>query len=216
MRAIVYKRCGGPEVLKVEDVDEPTFKSHEVLIRVEATAVNGRDLFFQQAIYDPIPGQKKYLGFECSGRIWAKGRSATRWKEGDQVCAFLNGGGYAEIVAVPADHVMTVPPTCNLLHAAALPRAAAIVWLSFFHMNHLAPQSKVLVHGAAGGVGSLAIRIAKAKNCTVFATAGSREKAKFCENLGADFGIDHTTDDFSNIVADKTNGTGVDYVLDHS
>ncbi|XP_027178863.1 quinone oxidoreductase PIG3-like isoform X2 [Coffea eugenioides] len=214
MRAIVFRKCGGPEVLELREVDEPIVKPHEVLIKVQAATVNRRDLWRREGRYSP-PERKNLLGFECSGSVVEVGIMVKGWTKGNQVCAFLpDGGGYAELVAVSAVHVLPIPKGLNVVKSAALPCAAAIIWLGFFSMNKLNCHDKILIHGGAGGVGSLAIQIAKNLGCTVYATEGSDEKVSFCKKLGADFAINYKTEVFSNCVH-KTAKTGVDCILDN-
>lgn len=213
MFAVVYDSCGGPEVLKLKVVEDPILKCNEVLIKVEATSVNRRDLWIREGRYKHL-GKSKYLGFECSGTVTKRGAAVWKWPIGTQVCTVLDGGGYAEYVAVHEDHIMSIPSGLTIRQAAALPCSASLIWLSFFERNYLTSPDKVLIHGAAGGVGSLAIRIAKSKGCLVFATAGSQDKVNFCKSLGADFAINYKEQDFSEVVARETQGAGVDYILD--
>ncbi|XP_071924307.1 uncharacterized protein [Coffea arabica] len=213
MFAVVYDSCGGPKVLKWKVVENPVLDFNEVLIKVEACGVNRRDLWIREGIYQHL-GKNKYLGFECSGTIVKRGAAASKLPIGSKVCALLNGGGYAEYVAVPEDYVMSIPSGLTFEQAAAIPCSASLIWLSFFERNNLIRDDKVLIHGAAGGVGSLAVRIAKSLGCVVFATAGSEEKVDFCRTLDADFAINYKKQDFSEVVARETNGTGVNCVLD--
>lgn len=210
----MFYASGDPEVLKLTEVGNPLVKPHEVLIRVQATAVNRRDLWRRKGTYNP-PG-RGYLGFECSGSVIKVGSMVKDWAKGSRVCALLPaGGGYAELVAVSAAHVLPIPKGLNVVKAAALPCAAVIIWLSFYSMNKLNRHDKILIHGGAGGVGSLAIQIAKKLGCIVYATEGSDEKVNFCKKLGADFVINHKTQVFSTCVH-ETADKGVHCILDNT
>ncbi|MGX7677296.1 NAD(P)H-quinone oxidoreductase [Jatrophihabitans sp. DSM 45814] len=217
MRAVVASGPGGPEVLSVAEVAAPVPKLGEVLINVAATAVNRADLLQRTANYPPPPGASTILGLECSGTIAEIGEGVTGWQVGDEVCALLAGGGYAEQVAVPAAQLMHVPTGVDLITAGALPEVACTVWSMVFDQGRLAPGESFLVHGGASGIGTMAIQLAKAAGAKVFATAGSAAKLTACEALGADVVINYRDQDFAEVVqaAQAADGReGIDVLLD--
>ncbi|XP_057537153.1 uncharacterized protein LOC130814903 [Amaranthus tricolor] len=215
MKAVVITTPGGPEVLQLQDVEDPQIKDDEVLIKVEATALNRADTLQRKGSYPPPPGASPYPGLECSGTILQVGNNVTRWKVGDQVCALLGGGGYAEKVAVPALHVLPVPPGVSLKDAASFPEVACTVWSTVFMMSRLSAGETFLVHGGSSGIGTFAIQIAKYYGAKVFVTAGTEEKLAFCKGIGADVCINYKTEDFIARVKEETAGKGVDVILDN-
>ena len=168
----------------------------------------------RQGHYPPPPGAPPYPGMECSGRIIGLGPEVTGWQVGDEVCALLAGGAYAEKVAVPQGQLLPVPEGVSLVDAAALPEAACTIQGTVYQMGRLAPGDTFLVHGGAGGIGTFAIQIAKAEGCTVACTAGSPEKLARCRELGADLAISYRDEDFTGSVLDFTGGHGADVILD--
>lgn len=215
MKAVVITNPGGPEVLQLQEVEDPQIKDDEVLIKVEATALNRADTLQRKGSYPPPPGASPFPGLECSGIIEQVGKNVTRWKIGDQVCALLAGGGYAEKVAVPAGQVLAVPPGISVKDAAALPEVACTVWSTVFMMSRLSAGETFLVHGGSSGIGTFAIQIAKYYGAKVFVTAGADEKLAFCKDLGADVCINYKTEDFVAWVKEETTGKGVDVILDN-
>ncbi|GLT57073.1 hypothetical protein SLA2020_300720 [Shorea laevis] len=214
MKAIVITTPGGPEVLQLQEVEDPQVNDGEVLIKVEATALNRADTLQRKGSYPPPKGASPYPGLECSGTVVAVGKNVSRWKVGDQVCALLSGGGYAEKVAVPAGQVLPIPPGIALKDAAGLPEVVCTVWSTTFMMSRLSAGETFLIHGGSSGIGTFAIQIAKEKGAKVFVTAGSEEKLAFCKNLGADVCINYKTEDFVTRVKEETGGKGVDVILD--
>jgi putative PIG3 family NAD(P)H quinone oxidoreductase len=214
MKAIVITTPGGPEVLQLQEVDDPQFKDDEVLIRVHATALNRADTLQRKGAYPPPQGASPYPGLECSGIIQSVGKNVSKWKIGDQVCALLAGGGYAEKVAVPEGQVLPVPPGISLKDATSFPEVASTVWSTIFMMSRLSKGETLLIHGGSSGIGTFAIQIAKYIGAKVFVTAGSEEKLAFCKSLGADVGINYKTEDFVARVKEETGGQGVDVILD--
>ncbi|KAK0579430.1 hypothetical protein LWI29_026302 [Acer saccharum] len=214
MKAIVITTPGGPEVLKLQEVEDPQIKDDEVLIKVEATALNRADTLQRKGSYPPPKDASPYPGLECSGTVVSVGKHVSRWKVGDQVCALLSGGGYAEKVAVPAGQILPVPPSVSLKDAAAFPEVACTVWSTVFMTSHLSAGETFLVHGGSSGIGTFAIQIAKCRGVRVFATAGSDEKLAFCKKLGADVCINYKTEDFVARVKEETGGKGVNVILD--
>ncbi|MFJ2822837.1 NAD(P)H-quinone oxidoreductase [Streptomyces toxytricini] len=214
MHAITIEQPGGPEALVWDRAPDPVAGEGEVLVDIAASAVNRADLLQRQGFYDPPPGTSPHPGLECSGRIAAVGPGVSGWAVGDEVCALLTGGGYAERVAVPAGQLLPVPAGTDLATAAALPEAACTVWSNLFMVAHLRPGETVLVHGGASGIGTMAVQLAKAAGATVAVTAGGPEKLARCKELGADVLIDYRTQDFVAEVKAATNGAGADVVLD--
>ncbi|MGI8449268.1 MAG: NAD(P)H-quinone oxidoreductase [Streptosporangiaceae bacterium] len=214
MRAVVITQPGGPGVLRLEEVPDPVPGPGEVLVGVAAAGLNRADVMQRQGHYPPPPGSPPYPGMECSGRIIELGPEVTGWEVGDEVCALLGGGAYAEKVAVPQGQLLPVPDGVSLVDAAALPEAACTIQGTVYQMAHLAPGETFLVHGGAGGIGTLAIQIAKAEGCTVTCTAGSPEKLDRCRELGADLAISYRDEDFTAAVPEFTGGHGADVILD--
>jgi putative PIG3 family NAD(P)H quinone oxidoreductase len=214
MHAITIPEPGGPDVLRWTEVPDPVPGPGEVLIEVAATAVNRADLLQRQGRYPPPEGTPSYPGRECSGRVAAIGTGAAGWGIGDEVCALLAGGGYAERVAVPAGHVLPRPGGVELVHAAALPEAVCTVWSNVFMLAGLRPGETFLVHGGAGGIGTMAIQLARAVGARVFATAGTQKKLDRCRELGADVAISYREEDFVARVREETDGRGADVILD--
>jgi putative PIG3 family NAD(P)H quinone oxidoreductase len=215
MRAVIAPEPGGPEALIVTDLGDPTPAEGEVVIDMAATAVNRADTLQRQGHYPPPPGASDVLGLECSGTISAVGPGVDRWSVGDEVCALLAGGGYAEKVLVPAGQVMPVPKGVDLVTAAALPEVACTVWSNVFMVAGLQPDETLLVHGGAGGIGTMAIQLAKALGARVVTTAGSEEKLAVCRELGADVAVSYRDQDFVEEVRAATDGRGADVILDN-
>ncbi|HLU99588.1 MAG TPA: NAD(P)H-quinone oxidoreductase [Thermobifida alba] len=216
MRAIVVSAPGGPENLDWREVPDPEPGPGEVLVEVAATAVNRGDISQRQGHYPPPPGASEYLGLECSGRIVALGPGTedSGHRVGDEVCALLSGGGYAELVAVPVGQVLPVPAGVGLVEAAALPEVACTVWANVFLTAGLRAGEALLVHGGASGIGTFAIQAARAFGARVLTTAGSEAKLERCRRLGADVAVNYRSEDFAARVREETGGRGVDVVLD--
>jgi putative PIG3 family NAD(P)H quinone oxidoreductase len=215
MKAVTITQPGGPEVLKWAEAPDPVPSDGEVLIQVAASAVNRADLLQRQGFYDPPPGSSPYPGLECSGRIVAVGAGVSGWAVGDEVCALLSGGGYAEKVAVPAGQLLPVPEGIDVRRAAALPEVVCTVWSNVFMVAHLRPGETLLVHGGSSGIGTMAIQLAKAVGAKVAVTAGTPEKLDRCAELGADTLINYREQDFVEEVKKATEGAGADVVLDN-
>lgn len=196
MHAVVITEPGGPEVLRWTEVPDPVPGPGEVLIEVAASAVNRADMMQRQGAYPPPAGAPPYPGLECSGTIKALGDGVTGWRRGDQVCALLAGGGYAQQVAVPAAQLMPVPRGVDVAEAAGLPEVACTVWSNVVQLGRLTEGETLLVHGGAGGIGTHAIQVGKALGATVAATAGSADRLAHCRALGADIVINHREQDF--------------------
>jgi putative PIG3 family NAD(P)H quinone oxidoreductase len=214
MHAVVITQPGDPDVLQWIEVEDPVPGPGEVLIDVTASGVNRADLMQRQGFYPPPPGTPPYPGLECSGTVAAVGEGVTVWKPGDEVCALLAGGGYAERVAVPAGQVLPAPSSVALTAAAAFPETACTVYANVFQAARLAAGETLLVHGGASGIGTMAIQLAKNAGATVAVTAGSAEKLATCRELGADIGINYREEDFVERIKDTTKGRGADVILD--
>ncbi|MEU2867875.1 NAD(P)H-quinone oxidoreductase [Streptomyces olivoreticuli] len=214
MHAITIPQPGGPEALVWAEVPDPVPGSGEVLVEVVASAVNRADVVQRQGFYDPPPGASPYPGLECSGRIAALGPGVSGWAVGDEVCALLAGGGYAEKVCVPVGQLLPVPEGLDLVTAAGLPEVTATVWSNVFMVAHLRPGETLLVHGGGSGIGTMAVQLAKAVGARVAVTAGSRDKLERCRELGADILIDYREQDFVEELAKVTGGVGADVILD--
>ncbi|MEU5384059.1 NAD(P)H-quinone oxidoreductase [Kitasatospora cineracea] len=214
MHAMTLPEFGGPEALRWAEVPDPVPGEGEVLVEVAATAVNRADLLQRQGLYSPKPGVSPYPGLECSGRIAALGPGVSGWAVGDEVCALLAGGGYAEKVAVPFGQLLPVPEGVDLVTAAGLPEVAATVWSNVFLVAHLRPGETLLVHGGASGIGTMAIQLGKAVGARVAVTAGSPQKLARCAELGADVLVDYREQDFVEVVREATGGAGADVILD--
>ena len=217
MRAVVSTEPGGPEVLEVQEVPDPIVGPGEVLVDVAATAINRADLLQRLGLYAPPAGASPYLGVECSGTIAALGESVAGWNVGDEVCALLSGGGYAEQVAVPVGQLLPLPAGVSLVDAAALPEVTCTVWSMVFgaHAGRLQPGERFLVHGGTSGIGTMAIQVAHARGATVFATAGTSRKVAVCRDLGAEVAINYREEVFDQRIAAETGGRGVDVILDN-
>jgi putative PIG3 family NAD(P)H quinone oxidoreductase len=212
MRAVTAPEPGGPEALTVVELPDPEPGPGEVVIDVVASAVNRADTLQRQGFYPPPKGASDVLGLECSGRISAVGAGVEGWSVGDEVCALLSSGGYAEKVAVPAGQVMPLPPGVDLRTAAAIPEVACTVWSNVYMVAGLQPEETLLVHGGAGGIGNFAIQLAKTLGSRVLTTAGSAEKVALCESLGADVAINYHDEDFVEVVKEAG---GADVILDN-
>lgn len=197
------------------DVPDPVPGEGEVLVEVAASAVNRADILQRQGSYSPPPGASPYPGLECSGRIAALGPGVSGWAVGDEVCALLSGGGYAEKVAVPAGQLLPVPEGLSLRQAAALPEVVCTVWSNVFMVAHLRPEETLLVHGGSSGIGTMAIQLAKALGARVAVTAGTQEKLERCAELGADVLINYREQDFVAEIKQATDGAGADVILDN-
>ncbi|MFI1761619.1 NAD(P)H-quinone oxidoreductase [Streptomyces sp. NPDC020800] len=215
MHAITIPEPGGPEALVWDEVPDPVPGDGEVLVEVVASAVNRADVLQRQGSYNPPPGASPYPGLECSGRIAAVGPGVSGWAVGDEVCALLAGGGYAEKVAVPAGQLLPVPAGLDPKQAAALPEVVCTVWSNVFMVAHLRPGETLLVHGGSSGIGTMAIQLAKAVGARVAVTAGTKEKLEQCAELGADVLINYREQDFVAEIRQATDGAGADVILDN-
>ena len=214
MRAIEITEFGGPDVLQLCERPLPQLKSGEILIKVHAAGVNRPDVFQRQGNYPVPPGASDLPGLEVAGEIVDGDLSGSTFKKGDLVCALVQGGGYAEYCAAPLAQCLPVPQGLNALQAAALPENFFTVWSNVFERARLAPGETLLVQGGSSGIGVTAIQIAAALGHRVFATAGSDDKCRACEELGAELAINYRTEDFEEVVKTATEGRGIDVILD--
>jgi putative PIG3 family NAD(P)H quinone oxidoreductase len=214
MRAVVITEPGEADVLQVEHVPDPVPAAGEVVVQVAAAGLNRADLMQRQGFYPPPPGAPAYPGLECAGTIAAVGSAVTGWHVGDEVCALLTGGGYAEQVAVPAGQLLPVPQGVSVMDAAALPEVTCTVYANVFLQAGLAAGETLLVHGGSSGIGTMAIQLGRAFGARVACTAGSPAKLKRCRELGADLAINYREEDFTEAIAGFTDGHGADVILD--
>ena len=216
MKAIVARAPGGPEVLALADVPAPVPGPGEILIDVVAAGINRADVQQRRGFYPPPAGATDILGLEVSGRIAGFGPDVTRpFSVGEKVVALLSGGGYAQQVAVPAGQVLRLPDGVDVVTAASLPEVAATVYSNLFMTAQLQAGETVLVHGGTGGIGVMAVQLAKAAGARVIATAGSDEKAAMLTGfLGADAAINYRSQDFVELVKEHTDGRGANVILD--
>ena len=215
MRAITIPTPGDADALVLADVPTPEITADEVLVQVAAAGVNRADLLQRQGFYPPPSGAPAYPGMEVSGTISALGAAVTGWAVGDEVCALISGGGYAEQVAVPATQLLPVPAGVSLVDAAALPEVVSTVWSNVFMTANLQPGQTLLVHGGSSGIGTMAIQLAKAIGARIAVTAGTGDKLKACHELGAEILINYREQDFVEVLAEATQGVGADVILDN-
>ncbi len=214
MRAIEIAKPGGPEVLRLAQRPVPIAAAGEVLIEVATAGVNRPDVLQRKGGYAPPPGASDIPGLEVAGTIIALGAQVTGWKIGDEVCALVTGGGYAEFVNAPAVQCLPVPKGLTLEQAASLPETFFTVWINVFQRSGLKNDESLLIQGGSSGIGVTAIQMARAFGHRVFVTAGTAEKCAQCEKLGATRAINYRTEDFVAIIKDLTAGRGVDVILD--
>ena len=214
MRIVDVAQPGGPEQLVFVERPTPSVGAHDVLIRVAAAGLNRADILQRRGHYPSPPGAPTNPGLEASGTIVAVGANVTEFKVGDAVCALLQGGGYSEYCAVHAGQVLPLPRGIDIVQAAALPEAFFTVWSNVFGFARLKAGESLLVHGGSSGIGVTAIQLARALGHSVFATAGSAEKCRFCESLGAQRAFDYKTQDFVAETLAATDKRGVDVILD--
>ena len=213
MKAITIPQFGSAEVLSLADVPVPAVGPEEIRFTVVGAGLNGADIGQREGSYPSPAGAPDWPGLEASGVVAEVGSAVSGINVGDEVCALLLGGGYAEQVVVDAGLVLPVPSGISVFDAAALPEAAATVWSNVFMMGALKPGETLLVHGGSSGIGTMAIQLAVALGSPVIATAGSTEKVAFIEGLGAT-GVNYRTEDFVDVVDKATDGRGADVILD--
>jgi NADPH2:quinone reductase len=214
MKAIEISAPGAPEVLRLVDRPDPVSVAGEALVRVHAAGVNRPDILQRKGLYPPPAGASDLPGLEIAGVIEAGDLAGTGWRIGDPVCALVSGGGYAQRCAVPVGQMLPVPDGLSYAEAASLPETCFTVWSNVFERGALAPGEWLLVQGGASGIGVMAIQIAVARGSPVLATAGTGEKCRAIEALGAGRAIDYRREDFVAVVGEVTGGRGVDVILD--
>ncbi len=214
MIAIEITESGTPEVLKPTERPIPTPSADQVLIKVAAAGINRPDVMQRKGLYPPPPGASDIPGLEIAGTVEAIGENPTRLKAGDQVCALVTGGGYAEYCLASADLCLPIPKDMSLIEAAALPETFFTVWSNVFDRARLSAGETLLVHGGSSGIGTTAIQLGKAFDAKVFVTAGSEAKCRFCTELGADAAINYNEQDFVEEIRQLTGGNGVNVILD--
>jgi putative PIG3 family NAD(P)H quinone oxidoreductase len=205
---------GGPDVLRAVERPDPVPGPGDVLIRVAAAGINRPDVLQRRGAYPPPPGASDIPGLEVAGTIEAIGDRVSDWRLGDRVCALVAGGGYASMCVVPAPQCLPVPASLDFISAAAIPETFFTVWTNVFDRGHLQPGEAALFHGGTSGIGTTAIQLAVARGSTAYATAGSDDKCRACEALGATKAINYRTQDFVQAIRELTNGRGVDLILD--
>jgi NADPH2:quinone reductase len=214
MKVIEVSQPGGAENLVLADRPQPKVGDDEVLIEVAAAGLNRADLLQRRGFYPSPPGAPSNPGLEVAGKVTAVGTDVRDFKPGDAVCALLAGGGYSEYCAVPAGQVLRVPGSLSMVEAASLPEAYFTVWSNVFEFGRLQPGERLLVHGGSSGIGVAAIQLAVARGHVVFTTAGSDDKCRFCEQLGATQAINYRSQDFVAEIAAATEQRGVHVILD--
>jgi putative PIG3 family NAD(P)H quinone oxidoreductase len=214
MTCVEIAKPGGPEVLKAVERPDPTPGEGEVLIAVEAAGINRPDVLQRRGGYPPPPGASDIPGLEVAGRITGLGAGVREWRVGDRVCALVAGGGYASLCVAPAPQCLPIPSSLDVLSAAAIPETFFTVWTNVFDRGRLKAGESALFHGGSSGIGTTAIQLAAARGARVFASAGSDEKCRACESLGAERCINYRTEDFVAAIKDLTGGRGVDVILD--
>ncbi|MEG3660799.1 NAD(P)H-quinone oxidoreductase [Celeribacter halophilus] len=211
MRAVEISKAGGPDVLTPCTRPVPHPSADEIVIKLAYAGVNRPDALQRAGLYNPPPGASDLPGLEGAGEVVAVGAAVSDWNVGDQVCALLPGGGYAEYVACPAAHALPVPKGMSMKEAACLPETFFTVWSNVFMRGGLQAGERFLVHGGSSGIGTTAIQLARAFGARVFATAGSDEKCKACTGLGAERAINYREEDFVEVA--KSEG-GMNLILD--
>jgi putative PIG3 family NAD(P)H quinone oxidoreductase len=215
MRAISISEPGDADVLTVTEEDRPSAGPGQVVVDVAAAGINRADVMQRLGFYPPPKGASPLPGLEVSGTVAEVADGVSGIDVGDEVCALIDGGGYAEAVAVPSTQVLPVPKGVSLTDAAGLPEVVCTVWSNVFMTANLQPGQTLLVHGGSSGIGTMAIQLAKALGARVAVTAGSEEKLQACRELGADIAISYKDEDFVERVREETDGRGVDVVLDN-
>jgi len=214
MTAVSIAEPGGPEALQPQQMAVPEPGAGQVLIRVAAAGVNRPDVMQRQGLYPPPKGASPTPGLEIAGEVVTAGPEVTRYKPGDQVCALVTGGGYAEYSVADESAALPVPAGMAPAEAAALPETFFTVWINVFERAGLQPGEVFLVHGGTSGIGTTAIQLASAFGARVFATARGPDKGAVCTRLGAERAIDYESEDFVSVVKSATDGHGADVILD--
>jgi NADPH2:quinone reductase len=214
MTAIGIREPGAPDVLVPQERDVPVLKAGEVLVKVATAGVNRPDVMQRKGLYPPPPGAPDIPGLEIAGEVVALGEGAKRWTIGDNICALVPGGGYADYCAVHESNALPVIAPLSMVEAGAIPETFFTVWHNVFERGALKSGETLLVHGGSSGIGTTAIMLAKASGAKVIVTVGSEEKAEACRKLGADVAVNYKTEDFVKATKDATGGKGADVILD--
>ena len=214
MTAVEIVDFGGPECLQKTHRNVPRLAENDVLIKVHACGINRPDIMQRSGLYPPPSNASDLPGLEVAGEIVSLGLNTRGWKIGQKVCALVNGGGYAEYVNVPGSQCLPIPDNVSIIEAASLPETFFTVWINVFERAKLKQSESLLVQGGASGIGVTAIQLARAMGCEVYATAGTDDKCRKCEELGAKKGINYNKEDFSSVVLAETTGEGVNVILD--
>jgi len=214
MRQVYFEGHGGPDVIRIGEAPVPAPAPGQVLIEVVAAGINRPDCLQRQGVYPPPPGESDVPGLEIAGRVAALGQAVSAPKEGDEVCALVGSGGYADYAVAHAGLCLPVPQPLSAVEAAGIPETFFTVFDNVFTRGRLAPGETFLVHGGSSGIGAAAIQLAKQFGAKVIATAGSNAKCAFCKTLGADFAVNYKTEDFVEEVKKISGKGGVDVVLD--
>lgn len=214
MKAILLHDFGGPSELYVGNVDQPEISTQEILVRIKCSALNRADTLQRKGKYPPPSGASEILGLEMAGEVVSVGESVTKWEIGDRVMGLLSGGGYAQFINIHEDLAMPIPTGFSFEEAAAIPEVFLTAYQALVDLSNLQIGEQVLIHAGASGVGTAAIQLAKSLGAAqVFVTA-SKAKHELCKSLGADHCIDYRNEDFAKVINDKTNGKGVNVILD--
>ncbi|WP_448646348.1 NAD(P)H-quinone oxidoreductase [Pseudomonas mohnii] len=214
MKAITIEEFGNPDVLKLSDVPDPVVRPADLLVRVYAAGVNRADLTHRSGGYGrPDFGDSPIIGLEIAGEVIDKGNAVVGFEVGDRVMGVVGGGAYAELARIDYRMAMPIPAQLDYVHAAAIPEVFVTAHEALMHLARLKPGDSVLIHAAAGGVGSAAVQLAFATGATVYATTDGSKLSRV-EHLGADVAIDYKNSDFAEVIASKTDGRGVDVIID--
>ncbi|MEG9136986.1 NAD(P)H-quinone oxidoreductase [Acinetobacter baumannii] len=215
MKCITFKGAGGPEVITVSERPMPELTDDGILIEVVAAGINGPDVMQRKGLYAPPPGVTDIPGLEVSGIVKQVGKQVTKFKAGDEVCALVPGGGYAEYVVAHQDNVLFIPEGLTLIEGVILLETFMTVWSHLFQHAKFRPNSSILIHGGTSGIGTTATMLTRAFGATkIFTTVSSKEHQEASLKIGADVAINYNEDDFVEVVKKHTDGKGVDFVLD--
>ena len=214
MKVVEISKFGGPDVLTIAERELPIPNAGEVLIRVSAAGINRPDIMQRKGLYPPPPGASDIPGLEVAGEICAVGNGVGPDKRGQSVCALVSGGGYAEYCLAHIGHCLVVPHRLTMAEAAALPECAFTVWTNIFERGKLASGESILIHGGSSGIGTLAIQLASHFGARVFATAGSSDKCRVCEELGAEYAINYKKENYKQEMSRLLKDEGLDVILD--
>jgi putative PIG3 family NAD(P)H quinone oxidoreductase len=214
MKAVIANGIGGPDVLEISNIEIPSIKDNNILIKVAAVGINRPDIIQRNGLYPPPAGASEILGLECAGTIEKVGKNVTQWHIGDKICALLSGGGYAEYAVADQGSILPIPNGLSMVEAAALPETFFTVWSNVFDRGQLKKNETILIHGGTSGIGTAAIQMAKIMGAKVITTSGSDEKCNFCTNLGADLAINYKSQNFHDEIMKFTDNNGVNVILD--